>query len=67
METVLKVKGMMCMHCVGHVKSALEKVEGVTAVDVSLEKGEATVHGANVNIDAAIKAVADAGYECSVN
>ncbi|MBD5132497.1 MAG: cadmium-translocating P-type ATPase [Clostridiales bacterium] len=67
METVLKVKGMMCMHCVGHVKSALEKVEGVTSVDVSLEKGEATVHSANVNIDAAIKAVVDAGYECSIN
>ena len=28
METVLKIEGMMCMHCVAHVKQALEKVPG---------------------------------------
>ncbi len=61
METTLKIKGMMCNHCVKHVKDALEKVDGVTSAEVSLEKGEATVKG-NFDLAAAKKAVADEGY-----
>lgn len=64
MDIVLKVGGMSCMHCVARVKKALEAVPGVTSADVSLEKGEATVHGA-CDIDAAVKAVVDAGYDCT--
>ena len=32
MKKVIRVEGMMCEHCVAHVKKALEAVEGVTAV-----------------------------------
>lgn len=36
------VSGMSCMHCVAHVKQALETLPGVKA-DVTLEPGMATV------------------------
>lgn len=63
MTKVLKVDGMMCEHCVAHVKKALEGVSGVSAADVSLEKKQATVTlGGDVS-DAALKsAVEEAGY-----
>ena len=38
----IKVKGMSCMHCVASVTKALSGIAGVTDVQVSLEKGEAT-------------------------
>ena len=57
----LKIEGMMCQHCVRHVKTALEAFEGVT-VDVNLEAKEAKVEG-TADADALKKAVEDAGYE----
>ena len=46
MATVLKVTGMMCPHCQAHVQKALEAVAGVTAVEVDLAGGKATVTAA---------------------
>ena len=64
MEVTLKVNGMMCQHCVMHVKKALEAVDGVTSVEVSLEKNEAKVT-LSKPVDNAVfkKAIEDAGYE----
>ena len=39
----LNVVGMSCKHCVHAVKTAVEAVNGVEKVDVSLEKNLATV------------------------
>ncbi len=64
MEKVLNVNGMSCMHCVGRVEKALAAVDGVTSVDVSLEKAQAVVNG-DFDVSAAVSAVVDAGYECS--
>ncbi|MDO4429093.1 MAG: heavy metal translocating P-type ATPase [Atopobiaceae bacterium] len=67
MTKTLNVTGMMCQHCVAHVRKALEGVDGVSAVDVSLEAGTATVEAADsVTDEALVAAVADAGYEASV-
>ena len=64
MQKVLKIEGMMCMHCVAHVKKALEGVEGVKSVEVSLEKNEAVVELNNdVSNDIFIKAIDEAGYK----
>ena len=64
MKVELKVKGMMCMHCVAHVKEALNKVEGVKDVDVSLENGLATVTlEKDIDKEVLISAVKEAGYE----
>ena len=38
MKKIVTVDGMMCMHCVAHVKDALSKVEGVSDVVVSLDE-----------------------------
>ena len=67
MTKTLNVTGMMCQHCVAHVKKALEGVEGVSSVNVDLEAGTATVEAAEgVADDALVAAVVDAGYEASV-
>jgi Cu2+-exporting ATPase len=62
---VLTIRGMMCQHCVAHAKKALEAVEGVISVDVSLEAGNATIKtNGNVTKEALISAVIAQGYEC---
>ena len=64
MKKVLDVEGMMCQHCVAHVNKALSGIEGVEAVEVSLEGKTATVTMAKeVADDVLTKAVVDAGYE----
>ena len=63
MEKKLTIDGMMCQHCVAHVKRALEAVDGVTAAEVSLEKGTAAVTLAHDVPDEPLRrAVEDAGY-----
>lgn len=64
MKKVLDIEGMMCQHCVAHVNKALSGIEGVKAVEVSLEnKNAAVTLAADVSDDALVKAVVDAGYE----
>jgi len=43
MEKTLKIKGMMCPHCEGRVRAALEAVEFIYSVEVSHKKGIAKV------------------------
>ena len=62
MKKTVKIEGMMCMHCVKAVEKALGAVEGVTAVNVSLEEKQAVVEG-NASAEALKAAVAEAGYE----
>ena len=63
MKKVIKVEGMMCEHCVAHVKKALEAFPGVT-VDVDLASGKATVQGSSLPDDAKLtEAVEQAGYK----
>ena len=63
MEKIMKIEGMMCMHCVSHVKKALESIPGVKA-DVDLEKNEARVEVTpDTDVETLKKAVSDAGYE----
>lgn len=64
MQKTLNITGMMCNHCVAHVKKALESVDGVSSVNVSLENNNATVTLAHPVDDATLaKAVTDEGYE----
>ena len=61
----LAVEGMMCQHCVAHVKKALEAVKGVESVTVDLDSKTATVEAlSSVSAATLIAAVVDAGYEC---
>lgn len=38
----IKINGMSCGHCVASVTKALNEIEGITDVQVDLEKGAAT-------------------------
>ena len=63
MEKTIRVEGMMCMHCVAHVKKALEELPGVTA-EVDLDGGRAVVRAEQLPDDGALtSAVTEAGYK----
>lgn len=63
MTKTIAIEGMHCQHCVAAVTEALEAVSGVTSVQVSLEKNNAVVEGADLE-DAALKAaVEDTGFD----
>lgn len=64
MKKVLLIEGMMCGHCQAHVEKALNAMEGVNSVAVSLENKTATVELSKEISDSEFKAVIeDAGYE----
>ena len=64
MKRTIRIEGMMCGHCSGRVKKALEAVAGVETAEVCHETGtaEVTLRG-DVSDEALIKAVTDAGYK----
>jgi len=62
MNTVLKIEGMTCGHCVAAVKKALEAVPGVENAEVSLSEGRAAVRGA-APLGELVAAVMEEGYE----
>ena len=64
MTKVISIEGMMCNHCTGTVQKALEAVEGVKAVTMSLEQKNAAVElASDVSDEVLTRAVTDAGYE----
>jgi copper chaperone len=66
METTrIKVEGMTCGGCVASVKRALEQIDGVGNVDVSLDQAQARVDydPARVNESQLRSAIEDAGFD----
>lgn len=64
MVKVLDIEGMMCAHCQAHVQKALEALEGVSQVAVSLEDNQAKVTMEVEVADQALSdAVTEAGYK----
>lgn len=63
-KKTLQIEGMMCQHCVAHVKKALEGIEGVEEVDVNLDAKIAVVNlSAEISDEVLKTAVVEAGYE----
>jgi mercuric ion binding protein len=64
----LRVSGMTCAACPITVKKALEKVPGVSKIEVRYEKKQAVVtfDDAKTNTEALVKATTDAGYPSQV-
>jgi mercuric ion binding protein len=60
----LNVPGMTCPACPITIKKALEKVQGVSKVDVRFEKKQVlvTFDDAKTNTDALVKATTNAGF-----
>jgi copper chaperone CopZ len=58
----LSISGMTCGGCADTVKRVLSRVPGVTAVEVDLDKGAASV-GGTAGGPALVAAVVAAGYD----
>lgn len=64
MTKTMKIEGMACGHCTARVQKALEAVEGVASVVMSLEDKSAVVELNGEPTDEVLKnAVTEAGYE----
>ena len=64
MEKIIGVEGMVCAHCEGTVKKALEALDGVESAEASAEKKQAVVQlSADVADDVLKKAVEDCDYK----
>ncbi len=64
MKKTMKIEGMMCAHCTGRVEKALSAVDGVSAVEMSLEGKSATLTlSKDVENQVLTDAVTQAGYE----
>lgn len=67
METLnLKISGMSCGACVGHVSRALQTTPGVTNAIVDLDSHSARVEGDNLDVEQLKAAVEEEGYEAEV-
>lgn len=63
-EKTMLIEGMMCGHCSGRVKKALEGIEGVKSADVSHESGLAKIIlGGDVSDDTLKSTVEKEGYK----
>ena len=66
-EKKLKIEGMMCEHCAGRVREAVEGVGGVRNVVVNLDEGTVALEaGMLASDDKLIAAIEAAGYKASV-
>ena len=64
MRRIISIEGMSCGNCVKHVITGLEKIEGVTNVEVDLKSGKAYVSCNEAITDDKLKeAVEDMGYD----
>ena len=64
MNKTMKIEGMMCAHCTGRVEKALSAIDGVSAVEMSLEGKSATLTlSRDVDNQILTDAVTEAGYE----
>ncbi len=59
---VVHINGMSCQHCVASVKSALEEIPGISAVNVDLEQKQASYEG-DVEADKVREAIVNIGFE----
>lgn len=63
MKKSIYIDNMTCEHCSAKVEKALEEINGVDEVKVSLFRKKATVSGEDLNDEILKKAVTDAGYK----
>jgi len=64
MRKTMIIEGMMCTHCTGRVEKVLSELEGVSAVEMSLEGKSATLTlSKDVDNKVLTDAVTEAGYQ----
>ena len=67
LKAVIPVSGMTCGHCVAAVEKALEGLDGIGKVSVSLASGEVSIEydPARVGMDKIREAISELGYTCA--
>lgn len=65
---IIKIKGMGCQNCVNAVSESLKELEGISKVNVSLEKESAEVEfdEIKINADKMIETIKELEYEASI-
>jgi copper chaperone len=64
-ETVIKIDGMSCQHCVMRVKKALDGIAGITESNVMVGSATIKYDEAKIKIDDIYSAIEKAGYKIS--
>jgi copper chaperone len=64
--TSVKINGMSCQHCVASTRNALEAIEGISNVEIDLDRGTATFDG-SVSPEVVSQAIAAIGFEVVEN
>ncbi|EEQ81077.1 copper chaperone CopZ [Staphylococcus warneri] len=64
-QEIINVEGMSCDHCKNAVESALAKMNGVSAAEVDLEKGQVRVdyNEEKVQLSDMKDSIEDQGYD----
>ena len=66
-KVVLDIEGMTCNHCVGKVKDALLKIQGVYDIDVQLETNSATFNMVDgVDIQSVLDQIKNVGFTARI-
>lgn len=61
-KVTLSIEGMMCEHCVRAVKTAIERIEGTSEAEVSLENNQASFLLGEASLDEVKLAIEEEGY-----
>ncbi len=62
-ETVIKIDGMSCQHCVMRVKKAIDAIDGVSSSTVEIGKADITFDETKTSLDAIKETVTGSGYK----
>jgi len=62
-NAVFFIKGMTCNNCVSSVQKTIDKIEGVTVLNIDLQSGKIELDCSDDNVDIVKKAIIDLGYE----
>ncbi|MFB4210955.1 copper chaperone CopZ [Shouchella sp. 1P09AA] len=64
-QSIIKVSGMSCQHCVKSIEQALGSLDGVEQVDVALDKEEVSVRYKKdlVSLDGLENEIEEQGYD----
>jgi len=62
-DITINIEGMSCQHCVNRVKKAIEALDGIKSLDVSIGGTKVTFDEGKVSKNEIEKAIAAAGYK----
>ncbi len=62
METIIKIDGMSCHHCVAAVKKALDGIDGIIESDISVGTAKVSFDDSRTGHGTITEAIKNAGY-----